>query len=75
MSNNTIKLKLFKSYKLIYGDPCNSLATDGQLVNTTIELFLEIKHLDKLFTKTTFTIFAYLDLKLKYLKLQLEILF
>ena len=43
-SNNTIKLKLVKSYKLVYGDPFNSVTTDGQILNTTIELFLEIKH-------------------------------
>ena len=71
MSNNTIKLKLFKSYKLIYRDPYNSLTTDGQLLNTTTELFLEVKHLEKLFIESTFTIFAYLHIKLKYLQLQL----
>ena len=39
-----MKLKLVKSYKLVYGDPFNSVTTDGQILNTTIELFLEIKH-------------------------------
>ena len=74
VSNNTIKLKCFKSSELIHGDPFNSVTTDGQILNTTIELFLEIKHLDKLFTKSTFKIFAHLHMKLKYLQLQLQIL-
>ena len=56
-----MKLKLVKSYKLVYGDPFNSVTTDGQILNTTIELFLEIKHLSKFFTKSTFTIFAHLN--------------
>ena len=64
MPSNTRKLKLFKSYKLIHGDLHNSVTTDGQLLNTTTELFLEIKHLGKLFTKH----FAYLQIKRKYLQ-------
>ena len=42
-----MKLKWFKSYKLIYGDSYNSVTTDGQI-----------------FTKSTFTIFAHLHIKL-----------
>ena len=36
-----------------------SLATKCQILNTTIELFLEIKHFGKLFTKSIFTIFTF----------------
>ena len=60
--------------KLIYGDPYSSVTTDGQILNTTIELFLQVKHLGKLFIKITFTVFAHLHIKLKYLQLQLQIL-
>ena len=65
MSSNTVKIKWFKSYKLIYGDPYNSVTTNSQILNTTIELFLEIKHLGKLFIKSTFTIFAIYTWNLK----------
>lgn len=35
-----------------------SLATKCQILNTTIELFLEIKHFGKLFTKSTILTFT-----------------
>ena len=36
----------------------NSVTTDSQLLNTAIEIFVEIKHLGKLFTESTFTNFC-----------------
>ena len=58
LSSNTVKIKWFKSHKLIYGDPYNSVTTTGQILNITSELSLEIKDLGKLFIKSTFTVFA-----------------
>ena len=52
-----------------YGDLYNSVTTNGQILSTTIELFLEIKHLGKLFTKSNFCSFTH-----ENLQLQLQIL-